>query len=258
MIDFLELVYNKKTLIYLIKKIIKYLSLSGGAYLFFYVFFKKQTFKRKIQTRYPKLKKILHEIKYSILTIGVYSFFAVLYIYNDLHWGLGYKYDEISEFGVGYLILSVAFLFVWHDTYFYWTHRMLHHKSIYKYTHKVHHVSINPTPLASYSFHPIEAIISFGFIPIAMAVIPFYKYVFPLFLLADFLHNIISHLGHEYYPNFFIDTKIGRIFSTSTFHNGHHKMFTKNFSLYFTFWDRLMGTIDTDYEHKFKQIKNKK
>jgi sterol desaturase/sphingolipid hydroxylase (fatty acid hydroxylase superfamily) len=29
----------------------------------------------------------------------------------------------------------------------------------------------------------------------------------------------------------------------STFHNDHHRLFRGNYGLYFTFWDRVMGTL---------------
>lgn len=56
------------------------------------------------------------------------------------------------------IIYSVLFT----DIHFYFIHRSLHHKSIYKYIHKIHHESKNPTPFSGLSFHYIESILYFS------------------------------------------------------------------------------------------------
>jgi sterol desaturase/sphingolipid hydroxylase (fatty acid hydroxylase superfamily) len=46
------------------------------------------------------------------------------------------------------------------DTWFYWSHRTLHHQSIYKYIHKQHHQFIHTEGIAVDYAHPIEDLIS--------------------------------------------------------------------------------------------------
>ena len=46
------------------------------------------------------------------------------------------------------------------DTVFYWSHRGLHHPSIYKYIHKKHHTFKKPIAIATEYAHPIEDFIS--------------------------------------------------------------------------------------------------
>jgi ABC-type protease/lipase transport system fused ATPase/permease subunit len=41
-------------------------------------------------------------------------------------------------------------------------------------------------------------------------------------------------------------------------YNQHHKYFKGNYGLYTLFWDRVMGTIRTDYDAAFDQVKNRK
>jgi lathosterol oxidase len=59
-------------------------------------------------------------------------------------------------------IVSLALMLLLHDAWFYWTHRLMHHPKIFRHVHLVHHRSINPSPWAAYSFHPIEAVIEAG------------------------------------------------------------------------------------------------
>ena len=46
------------------------------------------------------------------------------------------------------------------DTLFYWSHRALHHPSIYKYIHKKHHMFKKPVAIATEYCHPVEDFIS--------------------------------------------------------------------------------------------------
>jgi sterol desaturase/sphingolipid hydroxylase (fatty acid hydroxylase superfamily) len=54
--------------------------------------------------------------------------------------------------------------------------------------------------------------------------------------------NVMGHLGYEIFPKGFINSSIGKWQNTSTNHNIHHQESNYNFGLYFTFWDRIMGT----------------
>ena len=63
-------------------------------------------------------------------------------------------YWQPAERGWAWFWGSVACGIVLHDTYFYWTHRMMHHRWLYPWFHRVHHQSTNPTPWAAYAFAP--------------------------------------------------------------------------------------------------------
>lgn len=68
----------------------------------------------------------------------------------------------MSDYGWIYYFAAFPIMFVIHDTYFYWTHRIMHHKSVFNVMHLVHHKSTNPSPWAAYAFHPLEAIVEVG------------------------------------------------------------------------------------------------
>ena len=42
--------------------------------------------------------------------------------------------------------------------------------------------------------------------------------------------------------------------TTTTHHNQHHRRFSSNYGLYFTFWDRAMGTLHADYHAEFDRV----
>ncbi|MBA4052611.1 MAG: sterol desaturase family protein, partial [Erythrobacter sp.] len=43
-----------------------------------------------------------------------------------------------------------------HDAWFYWAHRAMHHKRLFRATHLHHHKSRTPTPWTAYSFTMTE------------------------------------------------------------------------------------------------------
>ncbi len=129
-----------------------------------------------------------------------------------------------------------------HDAYFYWTHRLMHLPKIFKWVHQLHHHSDNPTPWAAFSFHPLEAVISIGIIPLIVLSIPCHPFALYLFLTYMTFISVIGHLGYEIFPQSFMNSKIGKWQNTSTNHNIHHQLSRTNFGLYFSWWDRIMGT----------------
>jgi sterol desaturase/sphingolipid hydroxylase (fatty acid hydroxylase superfamily) len=46
---------------------------------------------------------------------------------------------------------------------------------------------------------------------------------------------------------------LGRWFIGPAHHSIHHRKYTVHYGLYFTFWDKLLGTQDPDYEQKFDE-----
>jgi sterol desaturase/sphingolipid hydroxylase (fatty acid hydroxylase superfamily) len=65
-------------------------------------------------------------------------------------------------------------------------------------------------------------------------------------------------LGWELYPAGFSKHPVGKWINTSVNHNQHHQFFKGNYGLYFLFWDRVMGTLRTDYDSHFEKVKARK
>jgi len=163
-------------------------------------------------------------------------------------------YPNISDYGWGYYVFSIIVMMFIHDTYFYWLHRLMHHPFLYRQVHLVHHKSTNPSPWASYSFHPIEAILEAAIAVIIAFVIPCHFTAIISFFFFQIVYNVYGHLGYELFPQNSYKHPILKWFNTSVSHNQHHQYFTGNYGLYFTFWDRMMGTMREDYEERFEKV----
>jgi len=223
--------------------IARYFFIAGIGYLIFYVWRTKTFHKIKIQKGFPSTKMISKEILFSVLTLLIYCGASWLVFYCRKA-GMTKIYLNIDQYGWYYFIFSVMIMVIVHDAYFYWTHRLMHLPKMFKWAHQIHHHSSNPTPWAAFSFHPIEAVISIGIIPIIVFLIPSHPFALFTFLTYMTLMNVMGHLGYETFPLGFRKNTIGKWQNTSMNHNIHHQDSHCNYGLYFTFWDRLMHTYN--------------
>jgi len=232
---------------------LRYLVFTGAFYLIFYVWKNKALWRAKIQQRYPENKHIIREITFSFITILIFGAIIMLVIWAGSK-GLTCAYPTIAQYGYAWYFVSIGLMIVMHDTYFYWTHRLMHWKPLFKWVHKTHHLSTNPTPFAAYAFHPLEAVVEIGIIPLIAFTIPYHRSAMTVFSLYALLLNVIGHLGYELFPKGFASHRLFKWHNTSTHHNMHHRLVKCNYGLYFNIWDRLMNTNHPHYEETFDAI----
>jgi lathosterol oxidase len=228
------------------------------AFLMFYVLFQKKIIYKKIQARLPRKKDYIREIGYSVITMAIFGLVPLVLVKNPAVRPHTTYYLNISDYGWFYFYAAFPLLFIIHDTYFYWTHRLMHHKKVFKLVHLVHHHSTNPSPWAAYSFHPLEAVIEAGVFPVMLFTIPVHYLHILIFFFFMIIYNVYGHLGYELYPKGFSKHWFGKWINTSVSHNQHHQYFKGNYGLYFTFWDRMMGTLRNDYDQQFEEVTAKK
>lgn len=228
-----------------------YFLFAGGAFILFYYIFKKPMWFRKVQKKMPKNKDYFRDIIYSLISVTIFATVAlfVFYFYmpqTNIYFGF-------NDHSIGYYLFTWVWMFLLHDTYFYWMHRAMHLPKIYKHVHLVHHKSTNPSPWTAYAFHPIEGFFEAMIVPLIAFTMPVHISSIGLFFLFQIFYNVYGHLGFELYPKGFHKTWIGKYVNTSVAHNLHHKRFDGNYGLYFLIWDRWMGTVREDYDSTFEE-----
>jgi sterol desaturase/sphingolipid hydroxylase (fatty acid hydroxylase superfamily) len=207
---------------------------------------------RKLTDITPPRKLILSEIRWSVIASVIYAVPAVVVIEA---WKMGNTalYSEVGKFGWPYLLLSIfVYLFI-HDTYFYWTHRLMHQPAIFRVVHRVHHESRQPTPWAGFSFHPWESIIGAIILPILVFFIPIHIGAILFILVLMTVVSVTNHSGYEIMPDAWLKSFGGRHWISAAHHNLHHLNYQCNFALYFRFWDKLMGTDELESAYDFLQ-----
>jgi lathosterol oxidase len=236
---------------------LRYFIIALSAFLLFYVVRKEAWRFKRIQQRFPLRKDYVREIGYSVATTFIFAAVGYL-VFATPFAKITQVYRDIHSYGTGYFVFSILLMLIVHDTYFYWTHRLMHTKSIYRIFHRVHHLSTNPSPWAAMAFHPLEAIVEASIIIVIVLLFPVHPLAIALFLLFMMIYNVYGHLGYELYPKGFSKTSFGKWINTSVNHNLHHQVPAGNYGLYFLFWDRIMGTIRDDYDEKFETVKSQK
>ena len=174
--------------------------------------------------------------------------------------GLLYSGNLLSSWSTAaYAVWTIVALDYLHDTWFYWTHRLLHWPPLYRHVHLIHHKSTVPTAFCGYSFHPVEAIIVFANEILVCYFIPLHMGLHRVYHIFTTIIHIGGHAGYEIAPFFpTIEGMLGKLSSgmhqpsdslnTVRHHDMHHRFPNVHFSLYMTHWDRLMGTEHPGYQ----------
>lgn len=232
----------------------RYFMVAGLFFLLYYVLFRNRVLYKKIQKRMPRHADYLREIGYSVVTIAIFGLVPLIMLDVPAIARTTTIYHHIPDRGWVYFFCAFPLMFLIHDTYFYWMHRLIHHKSLFRAVHLVHHKSTNPSPWAAYAFHPLEAVAEAGIFVVFLYTLPVHLLHILIFFFLMIVYNVYGHLGYELYPKNFNRHWLGKWINTSVSHNQHHQYFKGNYGLYFTIWDRLMGTLRTDYDRQFDEV----
>ncbi len=238
----------------------RYLIGTVGIFLLTWVFLRPILTKRLIRRRPPGpllQKQILRELKSSFQTILVFICaytFVELSLHSLFGQGIFKVYTDINDYPIWWIPVSILLFAIGLDTWFYWTHRAMHHPRLYKVFHLEHHRSHSPTPFTAYSFAPPEAILVYLFVPIFQIFVPMHTSAFIISMLIQTSRNALAHCGYEVFPRGWTRVPGLNLLTTVTHHDLHHERSHGNYAFYFTFWDKLMGTEDPDYETRFDAV----
>lgn len=186
--------------------------------------------------------QIRREIGWSLASAAIYGIPAGIVAWGWQNRGWTLIYGEITAYPLWYLPLSLLLYLLAHDTWFYWTHRLMHRPWWFRHCHAVHHASRPPTAWAAMSFHPWEALTGAIVIPALVFIIPVHVAVLGLILTIMTVMGITNHMGWEMFPRAIVHGRLGRWLITASHHERHHAEYRCNYGLYFRHWDLLCGT----------------
>ena len=206
-----------------------------------------------LQSRKATRSDYSREIGASIRTLVVFTALATpafwLRSEGFMPWTAG---AATSGWAVAIWVIA---LLIAHDAWFYWTHRLMHSPRLFARWHRTHHRSVSPTPFAAYSFDWREAIVQALFSVLCIALLPMPMSALLMFLNVMIVRNAWGHCGVELHPAWFADHWLTRHFTTTFHHQLHHSgSYHHNFGLYFTWWDRLMGTEYPGYREAYRAL----
>lgn len=214
----------------------------GLVYYLFFIRNRERWKDKRIQKKFPPQKQIRREVIWSLSAMAIFAVGGTL-VTLLVQAGHSRMYLDFREFGPLYFLFSILLSLLFHDTFIYWVHRFMHWKKVFKYVHLAHHKSVNPTPWSIFQFQPIEAILQV----IPFCLLPFLFPIHPIAILIvlyfNDLVNIMGHTGFELAKPQKKGNWFYRMTSKVSHHDFHHTHVRYNFGVYFTFWDRLMGTF---------------
>lgn len=125
-----------------------------------------------------------------------------------------------------------------HAVHFYFAHRLLHWKPLYRSVHSVHHLNVEVGPWSGLAMHPVEQILYFSTV-----VVPWLLGGHPINALFQIHIAAFSPaLGHSGFEKLMLGPKLG-VDSGNYFHYLHHRYFECNYGGSLAPLDKLFGTF---------------
>lgn len=187
-----------------------------------------------------KAKQLLFELKTVVIGYLTVGFYLSTINYFLAKFNLSKSYSDIHQYGLTWFILSFVVVALIHDTYTFWVHRLMHTHRFFKRFHLLHHKSVYVTSFSAFSFSVGEFILTFSWIPLVKITIPMQEMVTLYYAIGFILFNSFAHSGLRIYPRSWFYKAPFKWLNFD--HHIHHQHLHLNMGLYFSFWDRIMGS----------------
>ena len=201
---------------------------------------------KRIFDRWEPLRPL--EVGAALGSIGLNALISILgwWLWKN---GLIVIYSTSFYHSIWHCIAMTLFM----DLGMYVFHRLAHSPVIFRLVHSFHHRHETTNPISLFVLHPAE-VVGFGLLMIV------YLLLFPIeitglmgYLTLNVLWGTLGHSGVEPLPARFGTLPLLKLSGTSTFHAEHHEHPQYNFGFYTLIWDKLFGTLDPEYDKRFKQ-----
>lgn len=154
--------------------------------------------------------------------------------------------ESYLQNGHGYLStlplwLQAAIVFIVSDFLLYWTHRIFHNNTLWKW-HAIHHSPKYVDFLTAYRFHPINIWLSFTLVNVIMILIGFSPASITIMSTFNSIYSAMVHANLNWTFG-----KFKYLFASPVFHRWHHTTqkegLNKNFAPTFPLLDVMFGTF---------------
>lgn len=215
-----------------------------GAFLLYNLFHKFNLFQKYIiqPGKKPKPELIKKAWKVVIRNTFLIQIPVIFLSYDLIAWS-GVIISPSDLPGPGLFLLHFFGCMLIEDFLFYWIHRTLHNKKLFRKIHYIHHQFLIPRPLSAIYAHPIEFFfgnifpVTAGAMWISLLGSPVHIVTVWIFISVRLLETIDAHSGYKF-PVWFPSTWpiIG---SMARHHDLHHSSNRGNFGSFFPFWDMI-------------------
>ena len=195
----------------------------------------------RLSKRTPSAQQVRGEIALSVVSSAIYAAPAA---FAMRAWQAGgtRMFSDLSPRTWPAILVGTAVCLLLQDAFYYWAHRAMHWRPVFKALHAGHHRHPEPSPFAGFAFDPLEAVLTGWLLPALVFVIPVEVHVAVAMLMLTTVTGVLNHSGWEVWPRRWVDGAFGRWVVVPTHHSQHHTRFGCNYGLYFQFWDRAFRT----------------
>jgi sterol desaturase/sphingolipid hydroxylase (fatty acid hydroxylase superfamily) len=149
--------------------------------------FEPRRISMKPSMKIPARERLLNIAVSSVLSLGLVFGLTYLLYQTTLH---------TRATSAGRMAFDILAILVVYDFAYYWLHRGMHHKSVMKYVHAVHHRVHNPTAMESFYLHPIELCAGLTLLVVCTWLVgPVHIYAFAAVFFLHSTLNITVHSG---------------------------------------------------------------
>lgn len=215
------------------------LAINFAAVYFYYGFWEVTLYvlrwsKRKFNPSTPNFHpRLLHNVWYSSLATLQWTVWEVIFVHLYATKKLPCIRDHevlLSPANLARVVLWTLAIPVWRSTHFYFCHRFIHTRFMYKYVHSLHHRNSDIEPFAGMAMHPVEHLYYFSCVAPSL-----YFSMSPFHMLWNGYHLLLSpaasHSGWEDHMQ------------SDQFHYLHHARFECNYGSASVPLDALFGTL---------------
>jgi Delta7-sterol 5-desaturase len=196
---------------------------------------------RKIQKKTTPDELVVRDMAQSTFSLAHISLFLALGLsMRELGFGFQPWGPRFGPIAPSFILSLVLF-----DAWFYWGHRLLHTRLLYRIAHHWHHAVTTPNVWSNNSETFLDNLILQSYWMIAPLVFPAPTLVFLVHKIYDQVSGMIGHSGYHY------NAAMARFPSpllAVIHHDQHHRYFKYNFATHFVVWDRVMHTLHPGYD----------
>lgn len=182
---------------------------------------------------FPGVQTVIHNIWYTFLGAIQWSFWEVAFIHFWATGKLSYISDAdafVSRWNIFRMVAYTIAIPIWREFHFYWAHRLLHFRVLYKYVHSLHHRNVDVEPFSGLCMHPVEHLYYFATVAPSL-----FFCMSPFHLLWNGMHAVISPAaGHSGWEDHW---------QSDQFHYLHHARFECNYGGGGIPIDMMFGTL---------------
>jgi methylsterol monooxygenase len=194
----------------------------GGLFLFFDITEWPKSFRKyKVQqgTNEPLDKKMLWETIRVVLRNQIFITVPLLFASYWMKNLMGIKMDLLAVPSFEKTVIDVAVCIIVDEIGFYYMHRLVHHKSLYKRIHKIHHEWTAPIAITALYAHPLEFFIG-NMLPAALGPLIMNSHISVTWVwyFIAYLTTLTVHSGYHI-----------PFFHSAEHHDFHHATFTECF-----------------------------